>query len=101
MTGEVIDRLVEPSVPAILEMMGRAEEFTCQVAEADFGAECNFNREQYVAGLGGVTVWSGMDFDGRKAVPIRKMMRSCCCGVSSPSCRYSTTSLFILIIRRT
>ncbi len=62
MTGEVIDRLVERSVPAILEMMGRAEEFTCQVAEADFGAECNFNREQYVAGLGGVTVWSGMDF---------------------------------------
>lgn len=63
MTGEVIDRLVERCVPAILEMMGRAEEFTCQVAEADFGAECNFNREQYVAGLGGVTVWSGMDFD--------------------------------------
>lgn len=63
MTGAVIDRLVERCVPVIREMMTRAQEFTCQVAEADFGTECNFNREQYVAGLGGVTVWSGMDFD--------------------------------------
>ncbi|WP_176012674.1 hypothetical protein [Victivallis sp. Marseille-Q1083] len=64
LSGEVIDRLVERCIPVILEMMDRAEEFTCQVAEADFGTEGNFNREQYVAGLGGVTVWSGMDFDG-------------------------------------
>ena len=45
--------------------MTRAQELTRQVAEADFGADeaLNCNREQHAAGLGGVTVWSGMDFD--------------------------------------
>lgn len=59
-----MDRIIERAIPAVREMTGRAVPFACEVVEADFGTECTFNREQYVEGLGGVTVWTGMTFDG-------------------------------------
>ncbi|MCI8554507.1 MAG: hypothetical protein HFJ80_06125 [Clostridiales bacterium] len=63
LTGEVIDRLTDRTVSAVRSLMEEAEPFTCEVVEADLGTEYTMNREQYVAGLGGVTIWSGMDFD--------------------------------------
>lgn len=44
-------------------MMARAVPYTCQVSEADVGTQYSMNREQYVEGLGGVTIWAGMRFD--------------------------------------
>lgn len=44
-------------------MKDRAVNFTCEVAEVYAGMNYSVNREQYVAGLGSVTVWLGLDFD--------------------------------------
>lgn len=63
LTGDAIDQLIARTIPVVRDLMASAEPFTCEVAEADFGTDYTMNREQYVAGLGGVTVWSGMDFD--------------------------------------
>ena len=63
--GEPMDKLIELSAEEIRKMIYRAEECDCWVCESDFGTECSFNREQYVEGLGGVTVWTGMSFDGQ------------------------------------
>ncbi len=61
--GEYMDALIDRSVKTVIDMMGRAEECDCFVAECDMGTEFSFNREQYVDGLGGVTVWRGIKFD--------------------------------------
>lgn len=63
LSGEAMDRIIERTVSAVKDMMARADEFDLYACEADFGTECTFNREQYVEGLGGVTVWTGMEFD--------------------------------------
>lgn len=63
LAGEPIEELIRRSAAEINEMANRAEECDCFVCESDFGTECSFNREQYVEGLGGVTVWTGMSFD--------------------------------------
>ncbi len=65
LTGEVMEGLIERTAEEALRLMERAVPFSCAVAEADLGARHSMNREQYVAGLGGVTVWSGMSFDER------------------------------------
>ncbi len=61
--GKYMDAIIERSVQTINEMVSRAEECDCFVAECDLGTEFSFNREQYVHGLGGVTVWRGIKFD--------------------------------------
>lgn len=61
--GGPMDKLIARSAEEINRMRERAEECDCYVCESDFGTECTFNREQYVEGLGGVTVWTGMSFD--------------------------------------
>ena len=63
MAGKAMDALIDRSVETILELIDRAEECDCYVAECDMGTEFTFNREQYVEELGGVTVWTGMSFD--------------------------------------
>ena len=62
MTGAVIDRLVERCVPVIRENDSRSGIYL-PGGGGGFRYRMQLNREQYVAGLGGVTVWSGMDFD--------------------------------------
>lgn len=61
--GEAMDKLIDITVTAVLDMIPRAEECDCFAAECDMGTEYSFNREQYVEGLGGVTVWRGIQFD--------------------------------------
>ncbi len=56
---EIISRVAEE----VNKMKQNAREFTCEVCESYFGTDCSFNREQYIEGLGGVTVWTGMGFD--------------------------------------
>lgn len=60
---EGMEQIIARAIPAVLEMKRSAVPFTCEVSEAYFGTDCSFNREQYVEGLGGVTVWTGMGFD--------------------------------------
>ncbi|MBO4277838.1 MAG: hypothetical protein J5925_05535 [Clostridia bacterium] len=61
--GEPMDKIIARSAEEINRMRANAQECDCWVCESDFGTECTFNREQYVEGLGGVTVWTGMSFD--------------------------------------
>lgn len=61
--GESMERIIARAAAEALAMRARAVPFTCQVAEADVGTRFSVNREQYVEGLGGVTVWAGLDFD--------------------------------------
>lgn len=63
LNGEVMQMIAEKAADEVLRMKERAEEFTCDVAEAYAGNKYTLNREQYIAGLGGVTVWAGMRFD--------------------------------------
>ena len=62
--GDGIDLLIAQTIEAAKQMIAEAEEVSVTVTEADFGTDCTFNREQYVEGLGGVTVWTGVKFDG-------------------------------------
>ncbi|MBP5230171.1 MAG: hypothetical protein ILO68_00420, partial [Clostridia bacterium] len=61
--GAGIDELIKRTVREAERLKEAAEDVEVTVAEADFGTDCSFNREQYVEGLGGVTVWSGMSYD--------------------------------------
>lgn len=58
-----MNAIIEKAVDEIKKIKASAVPFECEVTEAYFGRECSFNREQYVEGLGGVTVWTGMRFD--------------------------------------
>lgn len=60
---ETVDRIVERVVPEVQAMMERTVPFTCDVCEAYAGTRFSYNREQYVHGLGGVTVWAGLKYD--------------------------------------
>lgn len=63
LSGEYMEKVSAVVAKEANAMKERAEEFTCEVAEAYAGMKYTVNREQYVAGLGGVTVWSGLDFN--------------------------------------
>lgn len=63
MRGEVIDALAERVSAEALRMKNEAKPFRCDCVCASVGNDFSFCREQYVKGLGGVTVWSGMSFD--------------------------------------
>lgn len=60
---EAMDAIVARAAEAVKELQKNAVPYICEVSEAYFGTDCSFNREQYVEGLGGVTVWTGMGFD--------------------------------------
>jgi len=61
--GEPVDRLVEACLPAIQKAIAGACEAEVSFAVIDLGDRFNLNREQYVPGLGMVTVWHGLEFD--------------------------------------
>ncbi len=61
--GEAMDRLIDVSAAAVKEMIKEAKDCFCLVSECDMGTDYSFNREQYIEGLGGVTVWRGIEFD--------------------------------------
>lgn len=63
--GESMDKIIARAAKEALALRARAVPFTCQVAEADVGNRFSVNREQYIEGLGGVTVWAGLDFDAQ------------------------------------
>ena len=61
--GPYNDRLIARSVETVRQMMTQAQECRVEACCCDMGTDYTFNREQYVEGLGGVTVWAGMQFD--------------------------------------
>jgi len=61
--GEAMDRIIALVSDKTNEMISAAVPFRCEVAELDVGSQFSMNREQYIHGLGGVTIWSGMSFD--------------------------------------
>ena len=60
---EGMDNIIARAVEMVKGLQKKAVPYICEVSEAYFGTDCSFNREQYVEGLGGVTVWTGMGFD--------------------------------------
>lgn len=61
--GEVITNIANRVADEVNAMKERAVPFTCEVTEAYAGTKFSYNREQYVHGLGGVTVWAGLKYD--------------------------------------
>jgi hypothetical protein len=61
--GIPFGKLIERSLPVIREMITGAEEAELSYAVVDLGDRHNFNREQYIPGIGMVTVWTGCEFD--------------------------------------
>ncbi len=61
--GECMDRIARAVSEKTVQLRAKAVPFTCEVAEMDLGDTHSMNRQQYVAGLGGVTIWTGMDYD--------------------------------------
>lgn len=60
---EVITNIANRVAAEVNAMKERAVPFTCEVSEAYAGTKFSYNREQYVHGLGGVTVWAGLKYD--------------------------------------
>ncbi len=79
LTGQPILNIAEAVGKKVLQMKENAVDFTCEVAEVYAGMKYTVNREQYIAGLGGVTVWLGFDYteDGRvySQKPSRMLLR--------------------------
>lgn len=61
--GEPMDMIISRSAEEVRAMLSRAEECECSACDIHMGTEFTMNREQYVEGLGGVTVWRGLEFD--------------------------------------
>lgn len=61
--GAWMNGLAKAVAEEALRIRALAVPFSCQVAQADLGMRYSMNRQQYVAGLGGVTIWTGMEFD--------------------------------------
>ncbi|MBQ3094147.1 MAG: hypothetical protein IJC52_03150 [Clostridia bacterium] len=61
--GEAMEKIADRVADEVLRMKEAAVPFTCEVATKYAGQKYTMNREQYVAGLGGVTVWAGLKFD--------------------------------------
>ncbi len=60
---EAMNAIIERVAAVVNEMKPQAVEFTCEVTESYAGTKFSYNREQYVHGLGGVTVWAGLKYD--------------------------------------
>jgi hypothetical protein len=63
LAGKACERLIEACLPAIRDTVRGAEEAEMSYVVADLGDRFNLNREQYIPGVGAVTVWSGLEFD--------------------------------------
>lgn len=63
LVGEPCEKLIAKCVPAIQETIANAQEAELSCAIADLGTDWNLCREQYIPGLGAVTVWAGLEFD--------------------------------------
>ena len=61
--GECMDAIAHAVGEKALELKKQAVPFSCEAAEMDWGTQYSMNRQQYVAGLGGVTIWTGMGYD--------------------------------------
>lgn len=61
--GDCMDGIAKCIADAVFRLREKAQAFQCEVTECDFGMRYSMNRQQYVAGLGGVTIWTGMEFD--------------------------------------
>ncbi len=61
--SEPCNRLAEICIPVILQMMEDALEAEVSYVLPDMGEKFSMNREQYIPGLGGVTVWAGLQMD--------------------------------------
>lgn len=60
--GDCMARIAHAVSQEVKRIRPLAVPYTCEVAELDVGMKYSINRQQYVAGLGGVTIWTGMDF---------------------------------------
>lgn len=58
-----MDEIIARAVPAVNALIQSAVPFSCRAVKCNFGGKHSFCREQYVEGLGGVTVWTGMRYD--------------------------------------
>lgn len=63
MDGEPCNRLIQRTLPVVREMIANAAEAEMSHVVVDLGERFNMNREQYIPGLGRVTVWHGCEFD--------------------------------------
>ena len=63
MCGGAMDKLISRCAKEAQSVIARAEECECFACDADMGCDYTMNREQYVDGIGGVTVWRGLRFD--------------------------------------
>jgi hypothetical protein len=61
--GEPCKRLIQKCIPVIKDMISRAEDAELSYIIPEFDGRFNMNRDQYIPELGGVTVWSGLQFD--------------------------------------
>ena len=61
--GDAISAIAKRVADEVNAMKTRMRDFTCEVTEAYAGTRFSYNREQYVHGLGGVTVWAGLQYD--------------------------------------
>ena len=60
---DVMVKMAARVAEEVNKMKETAKEFTCEVTECYAGTKFSYNREQYVHGLGGVTVWAGLKYD--------------------------------------
>ncbi len=60
---EIVEKMADAVSQEVIKMKNNATEFDCEVTEAYAGTKFSYNREQYVHGLGGVTVWAGLKYD--------------------------------------
>ncbi len=61
--GEAREKLVKLCLPEIQRVIAEADDAELSYALVDLGNRYNMNREQYIPGLGMVTVWHGFEFD--------------------------------------
>mgnify|MGYP003276800418 CR=1 FL=1 len=62
-TSQYVPRLVEICWGGLKEIMATACEAQAAFVTVDMGMDYSVNREQYIPGLGGVTVWAGLEYD--------------------------------------
>ncbi len=60
---QIVEALAEKVSAEVENLRKNAVSFKCEVTEAYAGTKFSYNREQYVHGLGGVTVWAGLKYD--------------------------------------
>lgn len=64
-TSEYVPGLVEICWEGLQKIMEGACEAQAAFVPVDMGMDYSVNREQYIPGLGGVTVWAGLEYDDK------------------------------------